>query len=130
MSFSDRFSTACLAAGSVLTLGGCFYGPPPGQYPPMPAQPQVAPTPAEPSTTFAPDAATNLDEIPDARVNDVLTVPQPRDPGTVYEVRQGDSLTSIAQQFGVTVQDLMTANSFDGEPVLQPGFQLRIPSAD
>jgi LysM repeat protein len=116
---------AVIGAGA-FALSGCFYGPPPN-YQQM--QPQVAPTPVQPGTTFAPDAgaATTLDQIPDAAADTVLTVPQPRDPASFYEVKEGDSLSSIARQNGVTVDDLMKANSFDREQVLQPGYQLRIP---
>jgi LysM repeat protein len=125
----NQLSLAALAAGT-LGICGCFYGPPPNyQQLPMQPQPQVAPTPVQPGTTFAPEAgaATTLDQIPDAAADTVLTVPQPRDPASFYEVKEGDSLSSIARQKGVTVDDLMKANSFDREQVLQPGYQLRIP---
>lgn len=121
-------SLLSLTAG-IFGLSGCYYGPPPN-YQQMPMQPQVAPTPVQPGTTFAPETggATTFDQIPDASADTVLTVPQPRDQGTFYEVKVGDTLTGIARQHGVTVDELMDANSFDREPVLQPGFQLRIPS--
>lgn len=131
-----RTNTRQQASLALATIGaaafgliGCFYGPPPN-YQQMPMQPQVAPTPVQPGTTFAPEAggATTLDQIPDAAADSVLTVPEPRDPGSFYEVKTGDTLTGIARQYGVTVDDLMRANSFDREPVLQPGFQLRIPN--
>jgi LysM repeat protein len=125
-----RFSLNLAVIGvGAFALSGCFYGPPPN-YQQMPMQPQVAPTPVQPGTTFAPEAgeATTLDQIPDAAADTVLTVPQPRDPGLFYEVKAGDTLTGIARQHGVTVDDLMKANSFDRQPLLQPGFQLRIPS--
>lgn len=123
MSLHTAVFTLALAA-----LSGCFYGPPPN-YQPMPAQPQVAPTPVNPETTFAPgtQGPTTFEQIPDAPANQVLTVPTPKDPRTVYEVKSGDTLSSIARQFGVTVNDLMIANSFDREPVIQPGQLLRIP---
>jgi len=113
-----------------LGLSGCFYGPPPN-YQPLPVQPQVAPTPANPGTTFAPveESATSLDQVPDAPANQVLAVPQPRDPGTFHAVRAGDTLTGIASQYGVTVEDLMQANGFEKDTILQQGFQLRIPGS-
>ena len=121
--------TLATIGAAAFGLCGCFYGPPPN-YQQMPMQPQVTPTPVQPVPTFAPGAggATTFEQIPDAAANTVLTVPQPRDPGSFYEVKEGDSLSSVARQYGVTVDDLMRANSFDREPVLQPGFQLRIPS--
>lgn len=111
-------------------LSGCFYGPPPN-YQQLPLQPQVAPTPVNPGTTFAPadGSATSLDQVPDAPANQVLAVPKPRDPGTFHDVKAGETLTGIARQYGVTVEDLMQANGFDQDTVLQSGFQLRIPGS-
>ena len=111
-----------------LMMSGCLYGPPPN-YQPMPSQ-QIMPTPAQSGTTFAPEAqgAATLDEVPDAPANQILTVPKPRDPGIIYEAKEGDTLSSIARQYGVTVDDLMKTNSFDREPVIQSGQLLRIPN--
>lgn len=111
-----------------LMMSGCFYGPPPN-YQPMPSQ-QIMPTPAQSGTTFAPEAqgAATLDEVPDAPANQILTVPKPRDPGVIYEAKEGDTLSSIARQYGVTVDDLMKTNAFDREPMIQPGQLLRIPN--
>jgi len=110
-------------------VSGCFYGPPPN-YQPMPAQQQIMPTPAQSGTTFAPETqgATTLDDVQDAAANQVLTVPKPRDPGIIHEAKEGDTLSSIARQYGVTVDDLMTTNAFDREPVIQSGQLLRIPN--
>lgn len=112
-----------------LMMSGCFYGPPPN-YQPIPSQQQVMPTPAQSGTTFAPDAqgAATLDEVPDAPANQILTVPKPRDPGIIYEAKEGDTLSNIARQYGVTVDDLMKTNAFDREPVIKPGQLLRIPN--
>lgn len=123
----DFLNFAVIGLGA-LGLSGCFYGPPPN-YQRLPAQPQIAPIPANPGTTFAPDAGTanTLDQVPDAPANQVLAVPQPRDPGTFYDVQEGDTLTGIARQYGVTLNDLMQANGFEKDTLLQKGFQLRIP---
>ena len=90
----------------------------------------VVPRPVVKTTTFAPEAqgAATLDEVPDAPANQILTVPKPRDPGIIYEAKEGDTLSSIARQYGVTVDDLMTTNAFDREPVIQSGQLLRIPN--
>ena len=111
-----------------LMMSGCFYGPPPN-YQPMPSQ-QIMPTPAQSGTTFArkcPGAAT-LDEVPDAPANQILTVPKPRDPAVFHEAKNGDTLSSIARQYGVTVDDLMKTNSFDREHVIESGQFVRIPN--
>lgn len=45
----------------------------------------------------------------------------------VHEVQQGEFLSSIAEQYGVTVQELIQANDIPNPNVLQPGTRLRIP---
>jgi LysM repeat protein len=46
---------------------------------------------------------------------------------TLYIVKGGDTLSGIAQQFGVTVEDLMAANGLTDPNVLQVGQTLTIP---
>lgn len=48
--------------------------------------------------------------------------------GSIYVVRQGDSLASIAQQFGVSMQDLMAANGLPNASFVWVGQRLRIKS--
>jgi murein DD-endopeptidase MepM/ murein hydrolase activator NlpD len=47
--------------------------------------------------------------------------------GPIYIVVTGDNLTAIAGRFGVRLDALMAANSFDLSHVLQPGDRLTIP---
>lgn len=47
--------------------------------------------------------------------------------GPVYIVREGDSLWDIAVRFGVSLQDLQTANGISDAGSLAPGEQLVIP---
>lgn len=58
-------------------------------------------------------------------VSDTVTTPS----GTIYTVKKGDSLYSIAMQFGVSVDDLIQANQLTST-VLQIGDQLKIPKED
>ncbi|MDX2063705.1 MAG: LysM peptidoglycan-binding domain-containing protein, partial [Bacteroidia bacterium] len=49
---------------------------------------------------------------------------------TVYKVRSGDSLWTIAQQYpGVSVEDIKKANQLANADKLQPGQTLKIPKA-
>jgi membrane-bound lytic murein transglycosylase D len=43
-----------------------------------------------------------------------------------YKVRSGDTLTRIAQVFGVTVSDLVNWNGISKNSVLRPGQRLTV----
>jgi membrane-bound lytic murein transglycosylase D len=43
-----------------------------------------------------------------------------------YEVQRGDSLGEIARRFGVSVEDLVTANGPDVRDILRPGQRLQV----
>ena len=58
-------------------------------------------------------------------VSDTVTTPS----DMIYTVKKGDSLYSIAMQFGVSVDDLIQANQLTST-VLQIGEQLKIPKKD
>jgi LysM repeat protein len=49
--------------------------------------------------------------------------------GTSYTVKAGDSLNSIAQQYGVTVDAIMKANNISNKDFIFPGQKLTIPGA-
>jgi murein DD-endopeptidase MepM/ murein hydrolase activator NlpD len=46
-----------------------------------------------------------------------------------YTVQSGDTLGSIAEKFGVSIDDLVTLNAIDDPNVLAPGTQLVIPAS-
>ncbi|HWR60578.1 MAG TPA: LysM peptidoglycan-binding domain-containing protein [Clostridia bacterium] len=45
----------------------------------------------------------------------------------VYVVTENDTLESIAEDFGVTAEEIRTENNFDGSAQLQPGQEIKIP---
>jgi N-acetylmuramoyl-L-alanine amidase len=71
--------------------------------------------------------AGSLNEVPNAAAEQILTVPTPRSTSTYHDVQQGETLTSIARQYGVTVDAIKTANVFDSDPVLKLGDLILIP---
>ncbi len=48
--------------------------------------------------------------------------------GAVYEVQTGDTLSSIARAHGISLSDLITANTIENQDVIHPGDSLTIPA--
>lgn len=126
-------SQLCVA----LLTTGCgpvWYGPPPpagpvGRSAPTPVQPSPAgPTPAWSPTPGA-SSARDLGAVPSVPAEQVLEVPRSGGPesSTWHEVRSGETLSSIAQKYGVTVDSLRESNYFDQNAVISPGDLLLIP---
>ncbi|MBC8446662.1 MAG: LysM peptidoglycan-binding domain-containing protein [Chloroflexi bacterium] len=53
--------------------------------------------------------------------------PTPDERAVAYTVQRGDTLLSIASQFGVTVEAIMTANGLKPDEIIRPGQPLVIP---
>ena len=51
-------------------------------------------------------------------------------PTNIYQVRQGDTIYSIALTHGITEESLLRGNGLDDQAVICPGQNLRIPSAN
>jgi murein DD-endopeptidase MepM/ murein hydrolase activator NlpD len=49
---------------------------------------------------------------------------------TIYVVEEGDTLWSIAMQFGLTLEALVAANQLENPDMVQPGQELIIPGTD
>ena len=49
--------------------------------------------------------------------------------GTEYEIQPGDNLTKIAQESGVTIEELMKANGITDPNMIQAGAKLKIPGS-
>ena len=69
-----------------------------------------------------------------ARINpgQVICIPgpvQPTCPGQIYTVQQGDTLSAIAQRFGVTIQQILSLNPQITNPnLINAGQQICIPT--
>ncbi|MBD3674412.1 MAG: LysM peptidoglycan-binding domain-containing protein [Planctomycetaceae bacterium] len=95
----------------VLLLGGCHL--------------EVSENPAEP--TSEPDREPPRNEIPQVSAERVLTkVPQTR-VDYYHEVKAGESLSAIAEQYRTTAEQLTTANGLGAPDRLEPGQMIYIP---
>jgi LysM repeat protein len=108
-------TTVCLAVfAAALALAACS--------PPQPASPR--PTAAAIlEITAAPTQ--NVDATATAYARRLVPTPTP---AGVYTVQQGDTLSSLAEDFGTTVEELMAANGLTDPNAIQAGQTLIIPS--
>ncbi len=61
-------------------------------------------------------------------VGQELIIPSKQQPLTTYTVRKGDSLAAIANNYGITVSDILRHNSLSQPNTILPGQILTIPS--
>lgn len=95
----------------VLLLGGCHL--------------EISEDPAEPIAE--PDRESPRKEIPQVSAERVLTnVPPPR-VDYYHEVKKGESLSAIAEQYRTTAEQLTTANGLGAPDRLEPGQMIYIP---
>lgn len=80
--------------------------------------PKTAPTASPPASLPTPIAASNLPALSAAAATP---------PPDVYIVKAGDTLSSIAEQLGVSVSALQQANGITDPRSLQIGQQLKVP---
>lgn len=80
-----------------------------------------------PPSTFQSSPAEGLNGVTDAHPDQVLPDKISNSETEFHEVQSGETLTSIAQKYGVTVDALKTANIIEEEIVLQPGQLIMIP---
>ncbi len=57
-------------------------------------------------------------------------IAQGQTPGPIYIVQAGDTLSSIAARFNITIDDIMTANNISNPNQLDVGQQLVIPGLE
>ncbi|HEU4849520.1 MAG TPA: LysM peptidoglycan-binding domain-containing protein [Terrimesophilobacter sp.] len=116
-----KVSTQSVLSANGLGWSSIIY---PGQSVVIPGQP-AATKPAPAPTT--PDAGT-IDIDP---VVDVTPIAQPTPPpapaSTTYLIRSGDTITSIAAKFGVSIQSLLDANGLTRSSIIYAGRTLVIP---
>src|SRR5688572_11933585 len=104
-----------------------------GVFPPQVAGPGVAVTSSPgaqqtsgpfASATAAPSIAATLAPSPSSAP--LFTLPPPS-PGGTYVVQPGDSLFTIAEQFGIPMQAIIDANSIENPDYIEVGQVLIIP---
>lgn len=118
---------AVLALAIAFAITGCQSTVDPGRsMRPMPQRPAVIPPsgPEFPSNPISPDT-TGVQRQPAAAV---LQLPQAgADESQYHTVKSGDTWSSVARQYQMTVQELTDANGIDPSTVLQPGQMIYIP---
>ena len=90
------------------------------------AQTEPTPTPAQPAATS--DAASTPDPAA-ATPGEATATPDPAAPPVprVHVVVEGENLTTIAADYGVTVEDILAINNLANGDLLQLGQELIIP---
>jgi LysM repeat protein len=90
------------------------------------------PTPTETSTPTATATATSTATITPTATTAPSETPVPTQSGPfIYQVEDGDTLWSIAQEFGVDLLVLITVNNLDpANPTIRTGDKLIIPGPD
>jgi murein DD-endopeptidase MepM/ murein hydrolase activator NlpD len=102
------------------------------QLPTFPATTNLPP--AVPSVAIAPLAAPvakfnlNTGKLQIAEVSPSVLAPSPVNPA-VYQVKSGDTLDAIAQNYGVTRTDLAKANNITDPNLIKVNQELKIPEA-
>lgn len=110
-----RVVRGCLLATACIGIAACEVpAPPPSNLPTAPAVLDITPAPT-------------LDIDATATSYASLLRPTPT-PAGLYIVKAGDTLGSLATQFGTTVEEIMAANNINDANTLQVGQALIIPS--
>jgi LysM repeat protein len=65
--------------------------------------------------------------IPQVPAESVITLPHESSSARYHTVQPGETLSSIAKRYGLTVENLRTSNGLDAATVLQPQQLLFIP---
>lgn len=134
--WTARYSLLAGVAGGALLLAACG-----GAGNASPTTTNVATAPAVTSPTRAitrvatpaaptgiPSSVPTATAAPTAPASAPATTPAPAAGQQKYVVKYGDTLSSIAAQYGVTVQQIIDANSLQNPDLLLPGQELIIPA--
>ena len=114
-----------LALMDVVGCGPAYLGPPPSMNPP-PAR--LTPLPQQQAPLMLPPSgSSSLQQVPNMPAQQLFLPPKANTTARYHSVRAGETLSAIAQQYGVTVQQLMKSNAWDRDPQLQPGDMILIP---
>ena len=68
----------------------------------------------------------NIDDVKNIPIGEVVTIPLPPQNAVIYSVRPGDTLFSIANAQGTTVEKIMDYNFIPSDYTVYPGQQLII----
>ena len=68
----------------------------------------------------------NITDVRNIQIGSILTIPVPPKNSFIYVVRPGDTVYRIAQNNGLTVEDIMKYNYIESDYTLYPGQQLVI----
>ncbi len=121
-------SSSCLLLLVTIGCGPTYMRPPTTlQQPPVyPAPMQV---PASPRPAVPPDGATarSLSEIPEANPSDVFLPPRSTPTSNYHRVVTGETLSSLAKRYGVSVEELRKANAWSADHQLRDGDLVQIP---
>ena len=85
---------------------------------------------AQPEINFNPFEVDNKRKSGDPTDPDNRPGIEEQTPTTVYQVQPGETLTSIAEKFGITVEALAAYNGLDPDAPINPGTILHIPPTD
>ncbi len=92
---------------------------------PLPEPPQVN-LPTQPAVLdITPAPTLDIDATATGMADQSRATPTPQG---LYVVQQGDTLSSLAEQFNITVEEIMVANELSDPNSLQVGQELIIPS--
>ena len=112
---------------AALALAGCGGGEEEPESPPLGTE--VATGAAEDPATAAPESTGAPASDPAADAGDASPAPEGDGGQTVYVVESGDNLTSIAEEFGTTVEAIVEANDIADPNVIVVGEELTIPGS-
>jgi LasA protease len=89
------------------------------------------PTPTRVPLTVSPPAENSSLQILGSPTPDAGRIlPTPRQNADQYEVQGGDTLGSIAQKYGISIEALMQANNITDANLLNVGMTLNVPAPD
>lgn len=86
-------------------------------------------TPPPAPTTPTPVTPPIVDLTPVVSTTPVADTPAPQPQHTIYLIRSGDTVTSIAAAFGVSIQAVLDANGVNRSSIIYAGRTLNIPGA-
>lgn len=96
----------------------------------VPVTPTLPPETPTFTPTLEPTATPTATETPTPVPTETPTSPPTATPvpgRTTYKVKSGDTLSSIAEQFGISWQDLASANGLNSRSTLRVGQELIVP---